>query len=840
MKIFKFVRYYLLAIITALFVAGCGSSYTIDYDALYGEAEIKDRNIGWSEFQGRAQQGHVSFVNDVKPILDSRCIACHACNDAPCQQKLTSYEGIDRGASKTLVYDGARITSEDPTRLFIDAKTTEEWRDKGFYPVLNERIESAEADLMASLLFRVLNQKFINPLSEHGGSPQPLPNTFDLSLDRSQECPTIEEFDYYEEQNPLWGMPFGLPGLSTQEFSTISRWLAEGAKFDPLPPISKQSRTAIAQWEAFLNGESLKQKLASRYIYEHLFLGHLHFSSGPEREFFKLVRSYTPPGESIDEIPSVRPYDDPETDLFYYRLRPIKSTIVDKTHLVYTLNNQRMKRFKQLFLEPDYNVESLPSYDTEQASNPFITFAAIPAKSRYRFLLDEAQYFIGGFIKGPVCRGQIALNVIDDHFWALFLDPDNNSISNDTAFIARQAKNLKLPAASEDTLNPTDIWFRFARAQKRYRDAKNQYLDNQYENGLENSLNSIWNGSNNHLTDANRNTIANDNAALTIFRHFDSATVEKGLLGNEPKTVWVLDYPIFERIHYLLVAGFNVYGNVGHQLSTRLYMDYLRMESENNFLDFLPSAQRKPLRDSWYKGAGTSMINYFDKPLIGAERETRIAYQARNTSHTDSASQAGNASQANNSKTELLGYIVDHLDGLNLTDPINRCTTKPCSVNNVSPFEQRILPEIQRLASITGIQLKPIPDLAYLRVVPLNETDTPVSYSLIHNRAHTNISYIFDEDSRLEPDKDTLTITRRYIGSYPNFYFNVSEGQLSDFVNQLAAITTEEDETAFIEQFGVRRTDTRFWAINDWFNHDYLNQEPIKAGWFDLNRYENK
>ena len=157
MQTLQFLRSCALTIIAMLIIAGCSSSYTIDYDALYGDAEVKDRKIGWSEFQGRAQQGNVSFTNDVKPILDSRCIACHACNDAPCQQKLTSYEGIDRGASKALVYDGARLSSADPTRLLIDAHNTEEWRDKDFYPILNERIESVEADLMGSLLFRVLN-----------------------------------------------------------------------------------------------------------------------------------------------------------------------------------------------------------------------------------------------------------------------------------------------------------------------------------------------------------------------------------------------------------------------------------------------------------------------------------------------------------------------------------------------------------------------------------------------------------------------------------------------------------------------------------------------------------
>ena len=39
-------------------------------------------------------------------------------------------------------------------------------------------------------------------------------------------------------------------------------------------------------------------------------------------------------------------------------------------------------------------------------------------------MLEEAQYTITGFIKGPVCRGQVALNVINDLFWVVFVDPE--------------------------------------------------------------------------------------------------------------------------------------------------------------------------------------------------------------------------------------------------------------------------------------------------------------------------------------------------------------------------------------------------------------------------------
>ncbi|KRT54813.1 Fatty acid cis/trans isomerase (CTI) [endosymbiont of Ridgeia piscesae] len=90
-----------------------------------------------------------------------------------------------------------------------------------------------------------------------------------------------------------------------------------------------------------------------------------------------------------------------------------------------------MQRWQQLFLGDGYRVDELPGYGSRFAANPFKIFQAIPVKSCYLFLLDDARYFISGFIKGPVCRGQMALNVIIDHFWFFFLDPDNPIIDYD-------------------------------------------------------------------------------------------------------------------------------------------------------------------------------------------------------------------------------------------------------------------------------------------------------------------------------------------------------------------------------------------------------------------------
>ena len=150
----------------------------------------------------------------------------------------------------------------------------------------------------------------------------------------------------------------------------------------------------------------------SSYIYEHLFLGHIYFDDLDKTHYFRLVRSRTAPGLPINQIATRRPYDDPRVERVYYRLQPVRTTIVAKTHMPYAFGEARMKRYEELFLAPPYEVTELPGYDPKVASNPFYAFRDLPARSRYQFMLDEAQFTIMGFIKGPVCRGSIALSVI--------------------------------------------------------------------------------------------------------------------------------------------------------------------------------------------------------------------------------------------------------------------------------------------------------------------------------------------------------------------------------------------------------------------------------------------
>ncbi len=745
------------------------------------------------------KQRAISYQNEVKPILDTRCVVCHACYDSPCQLKLGSIQGIDRGATKQVVYDGGRLSPVSPTRLFIDADSTEGWRQKQFYPVINNTTRTSQLNLTHSLMAQFIKLKHKHPLSNTGK----LSNSFDFDLNRKLECPDQSEFNQFQKKHPNWGMPYAMPGLTSEEEIIILSWLQQGAKFERLPPLSHTIKETITQWENYFNRTSLKQKLVSRYIYEHLFIGHLHFKDHSDNEFFRMVRSTTPSGQPIQEIATLLPYNEPGVDRFYYRLRRIEETIVEKTHFIYELSQKKMQRFNELFFKPAYNVTYLPSYKPEISSNPFLAFDQIPYNLRYKFLLDNAQYFVSGFIKGPICRGQIALGVIRDRFWIAFFKPVEKTDEPDKAqlltdFLATQTMTPRLPGTAGDKLGLLGF--------KKYDALAKQYLEN--KETFANQFISQFGGlTMAHLWDGDG---TNKNALLTIFRHFDSATVVKGLVGETPLTALVLDYPLFERIHYSLVAGFDVYSSVEHQLASRKYMDFLRMDGENNFLRFIPKAHRKKMHKSWYKGLSGKLANYLSTPYYSADYETGVTYKTQYY------------------KKEFFKQLKEKLGKA----AINK---QSISVENARPH---ITETIKKLSALKGEKLDVFPEMSLIRI-RTSQKDNDRVYTILLNKALKNVAFMVGENLRRERKHDTLTIVPGFLGSYPNFFFNVPEEQLSDFISSIENIKNKKDKDDFYIKFGIRRTNPDIWQYVDWFNSQHKKYRGVRAGLFDLNRYHN-
>lgn len=772
-------------------ITACATYSYHQFNEQFGKPEVKNRVVPSSPLTQHYEQS-------VRPILNQRCVVCHACYDAPCQLKLSSSAGIDRGMVDSPVYHGDRLVAANPTRLLVDESNTKAWRERGFYPVLNERLNDPSTNLEGSLVAQVLDLKADNPL----------PNTevldseeFNFALNRKNDCPRIETFAGYAEANPMAGMPYGFPGISEQELHSIKQWLQNGAFMPAVEPLALSLQQEIDQWEALLNGEDNKSRLFARYFYEHLFLANLFFDqvepNAQQRHYFKVVRSKTPPGRAIDVIATRVPSDDPGTDSFYYRLQYQPVEIVSKTHLPYSLNDDRRDWIDALFFEPDYQVVTLPGYHKENF-NPFVTFAQIPAQSRYRFLLEEAHFYIAGFIKGPVCRGQVAVDVINDQFWVFFVDPDAQALPMLDGFLEQQADNLRLPGEQGSNGNIFSYWTTYSELHRKYQLAKSESLAEIFSRKPM-DLSLVWDGDGN-----------NSNAALTVFRNFDDAAVRRGLLGDSPKTAWLIDYPLLERIHYLLTVDFDVYGNLAHQLNTRLYMDFLRIEGEQNFLTLLPKQSRIPERDFWYRDAADRVTKQLSSYKISSLPDPDIDYQS------------------NQVKEELFGLIKDRL---------NDVASKQYQLGHVD-LSKPVTRQLKRLQAIVG---QPASLLSETSILLLKKPDgSHLLFSLLANRAHLNITSLFNEKSNRIPAEDSITVTKGLVGDYPNVFFYVTSETLSEYVDQVSRLASESDYSELVSRFGVRRTHPNFWHVSDLIHTTYRQQQPEIFGWLDYNRYDNR
>ena len=756
-------------------------------------------------FQGRVNHDAVAIPAPTSPDFDAktllqtverRCVVCHGCYDAPCQFRMTSAKGVSRGASKQPIYDSSRLEEAPLTRLGVDASSVDAWRSLGFFSVTPA---PEDADPAQSILWRMLLLGKKHPVPQNAT----LPKSIDLGITRELSCPAPDEFERYERKNPFGGMPYAMAPMADDEWSTLSAWVSAGAPaLQQNQLMSDEINIHIAEWERFLNGDALKERLVARYLYEHLFLAHLYFSGKESKTYFKLVRSSTPPGEPIRIIATRRPYDDPGNNDFYYRFSPIRETILHKTHITYEIGPARLARYRELFLQADWQVTELPSYEPAIASNPFTAFAAIPANARYSFLLDDAEYIIRTFIRGPVCRGQVAVNVIEDRFWVMFLAPDADLSVSDPEYLTEATPLLGLPA--EHVEGPL-----LERLVPTYLDHHRQYSElreSRYKaddpNKIGPSLNMIWPG----------NSTAGA-SLLTVFRHFDNATVTSGFIGDIPETAWVIDFPTLERIYYNLVAGFDVFGSVEHQIATRVYMDLLRIESEDLFLSFLPTDRRREIHDDWYRGGKVKIRTLLHQKPIDIDYATQINFT------TDDP------------KAELLAKALKrNQSGLPQRDPINRHGDR---LLGHSPE----LAALFSLASTQGPWVRYLPDLSLLRVIHPNSKDHV--YSLIHDKAHTNIAFLFAESLRREPEKDTITVIDGQIGSYPNFFFVIDHGELTSFVAELTTVRTKDEWRSLIDQFGVRRSSPMFWETADFFQDIANDQHPRKGGLLDLNRYDD-
>ncbi len=736
----------------------------------------------------------IKYSEHIQPIFTEKCVACHACYDSPCQLNLGSAEGLQRGAHKTSIYNGRRKHAQETTRLFTDAQNTQHWREKGFFDVLGSG--QPQASLLATMLELGRQQPFA-PNSR-------LPDSLELGIKRQNQCPQPSEFSNFAQKHPHSGMPLAVTGLTDAEYASIKQWLQNGAQVDSPRwkpnPIEQQQ---IEQWEAFLNAPGARESIVSRWLYEHLFIAHIHLAEGDPQHFFRVVRSHTPSGKAVKLIATRRPNDDPGVRM-YYRLIPVTDVLVHKTHITYGMSPAKLAHVKALFFSGDWQADKVPDYGAFSRSNPFQTFAAIPAQARYQFMLDDAEYFIRTFIRGPVCRGQLATDVIRDNFWTFFQDPLHDMYVTDPVYRNQATPLLAMPGQFDEISNLLGVWGTY----KKKRNAYEKLRHKRYSNAELPDWTHIWAG--------------NDQALLSIFRQHDSATVRKGLIGDVPQTMWLMDFPLLERTYYQLVVNFDVFGNVAHQAQTRLYFDLIRNGSEVNFLRLMPRKAREDILDDWYQNSGKvkllldyTKIDDRTKSALGLPRDKSVRVFAQRA--------------------------LKRFDAVNARpDPINRCRSAHCHREGLSTEAAAVEHALARISSRPAAGFKVInylPEATMLRV-ELSNGEREV-YSVLRNRAHSNVAFMMGESLRYQPGLDSLTVYPEVLSSYPSFIFNMSAADVPVFVMALEQVSDEVSFRKVVEHWGIRRTHPQFWQYFHDLSEHIREREPLEAGVLDMNRYEN-
>ena len=255
-----------------------------------------------------------------------------------------------------------------------------------------------------------------------------------------------------------------------------------------------------------------------------------------------------------------------------------------------------------------------------------------------------------------------------------------------------------------------------------------------------------------------------------------------GQIPTRSRYQFLLDHAQFERIYYVLVAGYDVFGNVSHQTNIRRYMDFLRIEGELNFLAYMPRKKRLAMLRSWYiNDSDSDEFKYLNLDVMGNAIKYKTVYP----------------------KYEFINKLLQkqilpatgiHFDTLNLKKPGAPQPKIPKKLKTMQEFIQAA-----RATSLAGSGF----------------------ISTMTDSGANNIFLRIDM-----PD-----------GSYPNVFVVVKFKDLPDFIDLMKHSKATDSDIKRMKKYFISRSDKDFWKIYDWFQADFYKKEPLKGGLYDLNRY---
>jgi len=759
------------------------------------------------ETPGASKGEPVSFTRDIKPIFDEKCVACHACYDAPGQLDLRSVKGIVRGAMKIDTY-ALRETPIEPTFVWNSPNTLDDWRKMGFFSVIEGGRDS--------ILGKMLALGHVNPVEPNAQFPADIKID---QLERKNHLPNKYEIDGYVAQFPNQGMPLAVSGLTDEEYEKTMSWLEAGAPIDyEAPKPTAKELAQIRKWEDFLNADDKRSKLVARYFFEHLLYINFLFEDRADANSFIIVRSTTPSGE--DTVPVYQHIANKKVDgEFYYRFQLLELTdCVKNTRLNMLVSDEKLERYKNIFYEEDWSVDRLPGYTEAERFSPLITFRAIPARARYKFILANSWLLRGQITWGPSCHGNMATGVVRDVGWDIFESPETSLYVTDPQYRAEVDPLLT------EMVNPDNLLEAFIdrhKYVKQHKEFTKRALARAKEVGYRSNFSDIWRGEH-----------RDDQPLVSFVRHDDNAYVVEGnwVPFEFPKAINVFDLPSAESALYSAVINFDLYGpGIWSIFGAREQFGLTRTDTELNFLRFLPRKVRRPMWKSWYLDELSEERWKMEDPNIAPDDTipTDIKYS------TDDP------------KREFYERLLEYMGPrVNANDPINR----PKPGDDADRITKALISIVaaSRAQEPTWRKFKTfLPEASFLRIDRSGQE--PGIYTMTHNRDYATKAFLTMSLQDDIPGNAKVAILEGAYTAYPNFMFRINEDEIEEFASTLIDADTQEKFTAVVERWGIRRSSPDFWPVLNSVTAYVKRTNPTGApnragggaGTFDINRYKN-
>jgi hypothetical protein len=231
------------------------------------------------------------------------------------------------------------------------------------------------------------------------------------------------------------------------------------------------------------------------------------------------------------------------------------------------------------------------------------------------------------------------------------------------------------------------------------------------------------------------------------------------------------------------------------------------------------------LRKSWYLGGPITDLKYrYVFPLVDSTAPTSVIYRGE-----------ANA-KAERVERMLNEYLPPQVRGL--PNALNWKILPLPGNTGMAPELTGPKQALRKIASIKSTSSTPfarfLPDLG-IALVRGKDGHTRL-YSLVRNREHANVSWMFGESERLALQEDSLSVRAGVLGAYPNMFFVVPEPEIDLFSSTVARVKSAADYERLVDNFGVRRSNENFWSVYDAINATHVASDPVRSRILDFTR----